>query len=147
MRRPDPKELANPDLTDEELFKLYEPMLREAQRDPRRIRGHVAASHGVGKTGALHWADSTFPNGRPSDKTVQGQFEANDPIVKRSNAQRTEAMAKRLWDAIQKNPQQAGVLLKYVHEAAWRDGMPVSYDDLKEVAVELLRKAAAKKRR
>ena len=133
----------HPDMTDEELYRLYEPLIKKALRDPRKARGHVAASYGRGKTGALDWRDSAFPNGKPSDQVVEAQF-ARDPIVKRTNQQRTEAMAKRLWDGIQKYPQLAPVLLKYVHEEAWKDGMPMSYDDLKEVAVELLRKQAAK---
>lgn len=69
-----------------------------------------------------------------------------DAVARRSGVERVESLTRRLWDQIQANPQMAGAILKDYQLELWRNGTPVSYEDLKKIAVELLTEAERRQR-
>lgn len=143
-------EFDNPDLTDEELVRLYEPILKKAQQDPRRFRGLVAASEGrrSRRTGLLPWQKSAvlgpFGQEQINPRKTKAKFPKPEPIVKRVPYARTESMARRLWDEVKIHPERMPILLKYLHETAWKEGLPVTFEQCQEAATELLEKAERK---
>lgn len=67
-------------------------------------------------------------------------------VARRNANERVESMTRRLWDQIQANPRMAAAILKDYQLELWRQGTPVSYDDLKKVAIELLTEAERQQR-
>ncbi|HSE44953.1 MAG TPA: hypothetical protein VLA89_06455 [Gemmatimonadales bacterium] len=65
-----------------------------------------------------------------------------NPIVKRSDRDRVHSLAKRFWDTVKDNPNMAPLVLQELQQEYWKKGQPVSYEDMRLAAVELLKKAA-----
>lgn len=122
------------------LLRQYE----EHKDDPRVFVGESVAAEGGGgialglqggsmaryktATGDVNWRDGELPR-----------------LVKRTPAQRTESLANRLWQSVKDHdPVATEMVLKLLYEDAWKRGMPISYDDVKNIAANLMRQAAAK---
>lgn len=117
------------------------------RKNPRSSRGFVATSDDRGNVGWIPWQQATAqgPTGESvltSPKFRQQMGLPHNPIVKRSDRERVESLAKRFWDTIKDNPSMAPLILKELQQEYWKAGQPVSYEDMRIAAVELLKKAA-----
>lgn len=66
-------------------------------------------------------------------------------IKKRSEAQRAESLANRLWKSVVDHDEVSmRLILRLMGEESWKKGQPITYDDVKKIAVEQLKLAAAK---
>ena len=123
------------------LIKQYE----EAERNDTRVwAGESAHVPGVGTV----ILPGTQGGAMAREAPVTGEVNWHQPlseIKKRTPAERAESLANRLWQSVKDhNPVETEMILKMIHQDAWKAGKPISYDDVKAVAVELMRKAAAK---
>jgi hypothetical protein len=84
------------------------------------------------------------PRGIRSDATPEDWGVA--PVKRRSADQRVESLTRRMWEQIQADPKMAAAILKTYQEDLWRAGTPISYDDLKKIAIELLTEAERQQR-
>lgn len=69
-----------------------------------------------------------------------------DSVQRRAQTARVESLTRRLWDQIQMNPAMAGAILKDYQRELWLAGTPVSYEELKKVAIDLLMEAERQQR-
>jgi hypothetical protein len=87
-----------------------------------------ALSREVPITGGVAWEGGDLPT-----------------IRKRTPAERAESLANRFWQAVKDHdPAQTEIILKQLYGEAWRAGMPISYDEVKQLAANVMRLAAAK---
>lgn len=110
-----------------------------------QVEGYAAATierDGVYSAGLVK-EENTALN---KQKRYQVNYQDDLPdIVRRTEAQRAESMAARLWEAVeQRRPGEMAAILKMIQGDAWQKGKPVSYDEVKAVAIEQLKIAAAK---
>lgn len=123
------------------LIKAYE----EAERNDTRVwAGESAYVPGVGTVIMPGTQGGTMAR----EGAVRGEVNWHQPlpdIVKRTPQQRAESLANRLWASVKDhNPVETELILKMIHQDAWKAGKPISYDDVKKVAADLMRQAAAK---
>lgn len=102
--------------------------------------------HAIAEDGrvALTPNSEKFRN-RPGRFEQDAEF-AVAPVVKRAGHVKAESLAKRLWDACEKDPSMINVALSHLHEELWLEGKAVAFEDLKRIAVELLQEALVKQR-
>ncbi len=115
--------------------------------------GQYAEAEGNLDTGALSsgfrsWDQSPYYKDKLKAKhrkgtSVSHTFDIPD-IKKRSDVQRVESMAKRLFDTIEKNPWEADMILKGMAAEYWKAGKPISFDELKALAAPYIEKASKK---
>lgn len=128
---------------------------RKAQRllgQRGSFRGYVARTDSRGNVGWIPWQQATAQGPTGTDQNiltskkynarVNARFAEKTPIQKRTERERVESLATRFWKQIQADPNMAPIILKEMHEEYWKAGRPVSYDDMKAAAIQLLRKAA-----
>lgn len=138
--RDDVEEIEDPDLRAK-----AKKLLRQS---PRYHRGLVASTDSEGNVGWIPWQHATAqgPTGTKQNKLTSRSFGGsvlnNDPIKKRSDRERVESLARRFWDVVKDNPNMAPLVLKELHAEYWKHGQPVSYEDMRLAAIELLKKAA-----
>lgn len=134
------------EIEDEVLRQKAIKMLRQS---PRYHRGLVAASDSRGNVGWIPWQKATAqgPTGTAQNvltsPTHRGSILQNEPLKKRSDRERAESLARRFWETVRDNPKMAPLVLQELHSEYWKAGQPVSYEDMKNAAIELLKKAAA----
>lgn len=139
----------------EEVEQIQDPELkRKAQRllgvQNRTLRGYVSRADNTGKVGWVREEQATGygPMGqtklRQPSKNIQvdPNFMAVDEIKKRTDRERAESLARRFWETCRDNPGMAPLVLQSLHEEGWKQGRPVSYEDLKDAAIKMLKKAA-----
>lgn len=68
------------------------------------------------------------------------------PLQRRTQMQRVESLTRRMWEQIQRDPKMAAAILKTYQEDLWRSGTPISYEELKKIAIELLSEAERQQR-
>lgn len=123
------------------LLQLY----KEHENDPHRIVGESAYIPGVGAVILPGTQGGTLANEGSITAQVEWQGGENTPLRRRSPAERAESLAQRFWASVKDHdPAQTEVILKQLYGDAWKAGKPISYDEVKRVAVEALRLAAAK---
>lgn len=131
---------------------IQDPVLREKARKllrkgPRSARGYVAATDSNGNVGWVPWQKATAqgPTGQNIlvERSYGGTILKNDPIKKRSDRERAESLARRFWETVRDNPKMAPLVLQELHSEYWKAGQPVTYEEMKQAAIELLKKAAA----
>ena len=128
-------------LTDEDIKRL----LAEAKSDNRVYEGYSPAT--VEKDGKVLTGFEPNIKGKrgwakPGPVTAEVDW-GLDPLKKRSERERVESLSKRLWEAAVQDPAQMETLLKRVQAEFWKSGRTVSYSDIKQVAKELMARAAA----
>jgi hypothetical protein len=110
-------------------------------RDDRRVRGTSFANER--QAGIIRDGNSRLGEA----KAVEFNWEQGDlpALLRRSPAQRAESLANRLWQSVKDHrPAETELVLQLLHEEQWKKGMPISYEDVKQAAMELMRQAAAK---
>lgn len=124
------------------LLKQYE----EHKDDPRVFRGQSAAVAGGGRLVAGVSGDQGGALSRQVPITGDVNWHQDLPALrKRSLAQRAESLANRFWAAVKDHdPAQTELMLKMLYQDSWKVGQPISYDEVKQVAINLLRQQAAK---
>lgn len=126
---------------------LREKARKLLRKGPRSARGYVAAADSNGNVGWIPWQKATAqgPTGQNvlTSRAYGGTILKNDPIKKRSDRERAESLARRFWETVRDNPKMAPLVLQELHSEYWKAGQPVSYEDMKTAAIELLKKAAA----
>jgi hypothetical protein len=129
---------------------IEDPVLRaKAKRllklEDRRVRG-VGRSTDRGDVGRIPWTDATIVerDGEKYLRTPKVEAKGLDPapIRKRTDQQRVESLARRFWDTVKDNPKMARLVLQDIQTELWQSGRPITFEDLKETAVALLKKAA-----
>lgn len=132
---------------------IQDPALREKatkllRQSPRYYRGLVASSDDRGKVGWIPWQEATAqgPTGTPENQIVSRKFKGtilkNDPLKKRTDRERAESLARRFWSTVKDNPSMAPLVLKELQIEYWKAGQPISFEQMKEAAIQLLKKAA-----
>lgn len=72
-----------------------------------------------------------------------GEFFDLTPLKKRTDAQRAESMASRIWKAVQDGePLMVERVLREIHGEKWKAGDPITYEEVRAWAVEQLKQAA-----
>jgi len=140
---------------EEDVQSIQDPVLRRrAERllsvRERYRKGLVSVADSNGNVRWIPWQEATAQGatGTPDNKLTQKRitqnaaFKTPSKIVKRSDRQRVESLAKRFWDQVQLNPAMAPMILKEMQTEYWKAGQPVSFEDMKLAAIELLKKAA-----
>lgn len=134
------------EIEDDRLRQKAVKLLRES---PRYHRGLVASADSSGKVGWIPWQKATAqgPTGTPENQIVERAY--TKPAIlprnkpqKRSDIERVESLARRFWDVVKDNPKMAPLLLSEMQREYWMAGQPVTYEDMKIAAIELLKKAA-----
>jgi|SRR6476619_4482911 len=126
----------------------YDKLLAEAKKDHRRFKGYTPATREV--DGKL--VTSLVPNTVGSTPKVDwGQTEYTQEVdklpdpKKRSERERVESLSAKLWKAVQDHkPGEMELVLKMLQAEAWKQGRPVTYEDIKQLAIEQMKLAAAK---
>jgi hypothetical protein len=122
---------------------------KEAEEyDSRRFAGSsasVADSAGVRAGILMDVQGGALSREMPITGGVNWQGGEVAPIRKRTPAERAESLANRFWQSVKDHdPAQTEMILKQLYGEAWKAGMPISYDEVKQVATNALRLAAAK---
>jgi hypothetical protein len=125
----------------------YDKLIAEARKDDRKFKGYTAATREV--NGKL--VSSLVPNTQGNrgvdwgkQEYVQEVDKLPDP-KKRSERERVESLSAKLWAAVQNHqPGEMEVVLKMLQAEAWKQGQPVTYEDVKQLAIEQMKLAAAK---
>lgn len=126
------------DETTRRLLKAY----KDAEDDTRVFRGESVAVAGRGAITGLQ--GGTLSEGVAVSAPVDWRTPLSD-IKKRTPAQRAEALAQKFWQSVKDHdPAQTELVLKMLYQDSWKKGQPISYDEVKQLAVELLRTTAAK---
>lgn len=72
-----------------------------------------------------------------------GTFDPVSEIVKRSDRERVESLANRLWQAVEsRNPGDMVGVLRLMQAEGWKQGQTLSFEDVKRVAIAQMKKAA-----
>lgn len=131
---------------------IQDPKLREQARkllreDPRNLRGFAAFADESGRAGFTPWQKTTTRGTIGESefrRDVARSLEISKPrpVVKRSDRERVEALARRFWSTVKDNPNVAPALLREIQAEYWKAGDTVSYEDMRLAAIELLKKAA-----
>lgn len=119
----------------------------------REIPGHVSRWQD-GKRSIVPWQEATAQGrtGTPENRILSSPktFPEPDwgvtPLQRRTGPQRLESLSRRIWNQIQADPTMTPQILKYYHEELWKSGMPVTYEDIKNIAIGLLEKAELERR-
>lgn len=129
------------DARTQRLLALY----KEHENDPRRIVGESAYVPGVGALILPGTEGGSMAREGSITAPVEWHGGENEPLRRRSPAERAESLAQRFWASVKDHdPAQTEIVLKQLYGDAWKSGMPISYDEVKQVAIEALRLAAAK---
>lgn len=125
----------------------YQRLIAEAKRDQRKFKGYTAATREVdGKLVASLVPNTTGERGVDWGKQeyTQDVDKLPDP-KKRSERERVESLSAKLWAAVQNHkPGEMEVVLKMLQAEAWKQGQPVTYEDVKQLAIQQMKLAAAK---
>lgn len=111
-------------------------------------KGMVSRVEENGRVSWVSYKDATArgatgtPENRIVERRVKGDIPGLTPIVKRSDRERVESLSRRFWDQIQTNPAMAPLLLQEIREEYWKSGNPITYEEIKQAAIKLLKKAA-----
>lgn len=129
---------------------LREKLLKQAKQDNRRFKGYSpvgveidgAARPGLQKLGQAA-SQGLSPRALVAP-TGTGEFDKR-PEQKRTELQRVESLANRLWGAVSdRNPGETERILKMMQAEGWKAGSPISYDEIKRIAITQMKLAAAK---
>ena len=128
---------------------IQDPVLRKKAKallakERRYLRG-VARSDDRGRVGRIGWDQATIQEHGGEKYVVTPRVEGvldRAPVKKRSDAERVESLARRFWDTIKDNPSMAPLVLQELQAEYWKAGQTVAYEDIKQAAIELLKKAA-----
>lgn len=118
------------------------------RQSPRYHRGLVSSTDSNGNVQWIPWQKATAqgPTGTKrnilTSRTGKGSILQNAPIRKRSERERVESLARRFWETIRDNPKMAPLVLQDIETEYWKAGQPVTYEQIKDAAIELLKKAA-----
>lgn len=137
---------------------IEDPVLREkAQKqlergDPRKqFRGFFSRADDRGRVGIAPWRQSTALGPAGESRIVARAYNVRlrepllvpRPVVRRSDRERVESLARRFWDTVRDDPRMAPLVLREIQAEYWKAGSTVSYEDCKRAAIALLKKAAA----
>lgn len=115
----------------------YDKLLYEAKKDTRVYKGYSPASAEInGKV--VTGLERNRPGHKPgwaTPEVVDGIL-GNDPLVKRTPRARVLSLAKRLWEGAESDPVARGILEKGLSHQR-----PLCFEDVRELAVELIKKA------
>jgi hypothetical protein len=129
-------------------------LIKKAQADPRRFRGHSASALVTGddwdgpiltgiepnrKVDRLKREDHWDPGTQST--TTKAAFEDPGIIRRRTPQERLESMSLKIWKTAQENPQMMERLLKRVQGLKWQEGQPVTMEQVRAVAETFLNKA------
>lgn len=127
----------------------------KANRDKKSPRGYyaeaVASDPGVVKGGWQHWTKSVRDPktglGLKKQPGHEGWLAASNPqLRKRSDIARMESMSRRLWKAVQTGDYlEQQELLRRMQGSLWQQGKPIAFEDMKQVAAEVMRDALRRK--
>lgn len=122
-------------------------------KDPRkRFRGFFARADDRARVGIAPWRQSTALGPAGQSRIVERSYEVRAdqkllvprPVVKRADRERVESLARRFWETVRDDPRMAPLVLQQIQAEYWKAGETISYEQCKEAAIELLKKAAAK---
>ena len=66
-------------------------------------------------------------------------------VVKRTETQKVEHMAARLWESVQnRNYDDIEGIMRIMQAEGWARGTPITYDDVRRIVIDQLKLAAAK---
>lgn len=129
---------------------LKEKLLKQAKNDNRQFKGYSpvgveikgTARPGLQKLGRA--ASQGLAMRNPVTPTGVGEFDKKiEP--KRTEMQRVESLANRLWGAVaDRNPGETERILKMMQAEGWKSGSPISYEEVKRIAITQMKLAAAK---
>lgn len=129
-----------------------EMLLRKAREDNRVFEGYSPlgvelkgsqAAAGMRKLSQAAAQGQGFKMSKAP--TGKGSFNVNPSTVKRTDRARVESLANRLWKAVQShNPAETELILQMLQAEGWKAGSPVSYEEVKNIAVQQMKLAAAK---
>ena len=129
---------------------LRETLLKQAKNDKRRFSGYAPVGveiQGNVKPG-LQPLSAAAAQGlaMPTSKTPTGVGEFEKKVEpKRTELQRVESLANRLWGAVaDRNPGETERILKMMQVEGWKAGSPISYEEVKRIAITQMKLAAAK---
>ena len=129
---------------DEDLRKY---LLKKAREDKRVFEGYSAQSDKFGPGIVKNVKVKGAKRNTWVPPAVNVQFDFNLPrLQKRTEAQRVESMTRRLMEAVKNHqPGEMQLILQQMSAEGWKAGSPVSYEEVKRVAIEAMKTAAAKK--
>lgn len=118
------------------------------REDPRKeYRGFFSRADDRGRAGIAPWKQSTAIGPAGQSRIVEKTYNVpirDDmrpaPIQKRTHVQRVESLARRFWETIQQNPALAPAVLREIQAEYWKAGEPVTFEDCRRAAIELLRR-------
>jgi hypothetical protein len=121
-----------------------ETLLKRAKEDKRIFEGYSASSDYKTPGIVKNINPKAGGQGRWVKPTVNAQYDFNLPrLIKRSPNERVESLARKLMDSVkQHRPGETAIILQQMSEEGWKQGSPVSYEEVKRVAIEAMRKAA-----
>ena len=129
---------------------LRETLLKQAKNDKRRFKGYVPVGVGVddkAKPGLKKLSQASAQGlAMPTSVAPTGVGEFSKKVEpKRTEMQRVESLANRLWGAVaDRNPGETERILKLMQAEGWKAGSPISYEEVKRIAITQMKLAAAK---
>lgn len=136
---------------------------RRLKNNPALRRGYVASADNYGRVGWVPWQQSIAPRGRiqstqdgrvlvhrddpnmvwdPRSRSFK-QWKADSP-KKRTPLARVESLTRRLVEQFKANGVIPGELLTEITGEYWKAGAPITTEQLRRVAAELLKREEMK---
>lgn len=130
---------------------LREKLLKQAREDKRVFKGASpvgVALQGVVRPGIKKLGASAAHGLKPQQqatRTIEGTFDDIPAIVKRTDRQRVEHMAERLWKSVaEHNWIDVENCMRLLQAEGWKVGQTITYEDIKTLVIEQMKLAASK---
>lgn len=126
----------------------YERLIAEANKDQRKFKGYTPEARTVNGKHVV----SLVPNTKGKRGVDWGQKQVTQdvnwdqaPLKKRSERERVESLAARLWKSVEeRKPGEMELILQEMATESWKRGDPVTYEDVKRLAITQMKMAAEK---